>query len=309
MSNVHKNKLIAKVHDKNLIDYYYLNYSVEELVDKLHSLKFSLSSDKSIVPFNAQLRDYKGAIDSDNNYWIVKKIDRSEILEHLLMEVAYYIDFMLETLAVPSMLINIDGTFYRASKIVLNSIQISSYNYLQSPFLKVLTNDLINRWLFFDEDRNPNNYMVIHNSKNERLIVAIDYNKTDLLTKEMKIIGDKEKFGWFRQEKTRFLTLLKPSNFENLTIDNFEYRLKLLMNLDFEKLKNIMQKLFKGLVDDCEEKCQLVINNLEFRRKYINDYFRKWFKGKIEKKTKTNKSDYSGLGKAFLKMYEKRDND
>jgi len=298
------NRLLNYVHDKDLIDYYYLNLTIDGLIDKLHNLTFTLTNDKSIVPFNAQLRDYKGAIDNDGNKWIVKKVIHKELFEHRLFELAYYLDFMLKTLAVPSILTKIDGIYYRASKIVLNAIQISGYNYMENPFKKVLTNDLINRWLFFDEDRNPNNYMVIFNSQKKPLIITIDYNKADLASPKMKITGNDKEFGWFREEKTRFLTLLKPSNFENLTIDNFDYRLSTMMSLDLNKLKEICIRLFKDIIDDYEEKAELIISNISNRRTYINEYFRRWFKEKDITKEEKEDSDYSGLGKSFLKIYK-----
>ena len=298
-----ENRLINNVMDENLIDYYYLKYSVKDLYDKLHGLEFELVSDKSFVPFNAQLRDYSGAIDNEKSKWIAKKIDKSELYDHLLFEIAYYIDFMMQTLAIPSITVKIDEEYYRISKLVIG-MQIGSYNYIEKPFLKVLTNDLINRWLYFDEDRNPNNYMVIHNSKNRPLIVAIDYNKADLNSTGMKITGAEDKFGWFRQEKTRFLTLLKPSNFENLSIDNFEYRLELMMGLKADDISEICTKVFREHFGDFKEKSALITSNLLKRREYINNYFRKWFK---EKKEDDNKnSAYKDLGKSFLDQFKNK---
>ncbi|HEO65046.1 MAG TPA: hypothetical protein ENI73_04155 [Spirochaetes bacterium] len=176
------NKLMGKVFDRELIDYYYLDLPIDDLIDRLHNLTFKADISKDYLPFNAQVRGYQGAIDSENCHWIIKKIDDESPFTNRLYELAYYIDFSLQTLAAPSMLIKIDDTYYRGSKVVLKGIQISGYNYTESPFKRVLANDLINRWLFFDEDRNPNNYMVIHNSKQLTLIIAIDYNKIDLET-------------------------------------------------------------------------------------------------------------------------------
>lgn len=301
---MYENKLLKCVHDNELIHYYYLNYSIDELIERLHSLKFSLViGDKSFVPFNAQLRDYIGAVDNENNKWLAKKVNKNELFDHILFELAYYIDFMMQTLAIPSLLVEINNEYYRIAKLV-HGIQIGSYNYIKNPFLKVLTNDLINRWLYFDEDRNPNNYMVIHNSKNEPLVVAIDYNKVDLKTTTMKITGNDEKFGWFRQEKTRFLTLLKPSNFENLTIDNFNFRLDLMMCIKENKLRDICMKLFKNYFDDYASRSEKIVSNILKRRVYINAYFKKWFKTTTKKSNET--SDYSGLGKSFLKIFKEK---
>jgi hypothetical protein len=298
-----ENKLLKYVLDDSLIDYYYLKLSVDELIYRLHGLKFVLTGDKSFVPFNAQLRDYSGAIDSENNKWILKKIDNAELFDHLLFEIAFYLDFMMQTLAIPSITARIGSDLYRVSKLVSNGMQIGSYNYMINPFLKVLTNDLINRWLYFDEDRNPNNYMVIHNSKQEPLIVAIDYNKADLNSDEMKITGNDEKFGWFRQEKTRFLTLLKPSNFENLSIDNFEYRLEQMMGIKKEKLEEICCLVFKDHFKDYKERSERITANIFKRREYINKYFRTWFKPGNETNNNKN-SEYKDMGNSFLNKYK-----
>lgn len=302
-----ENRLLKYVHDKNLIDYFYLDYPVDKLVDKLTSLTFTIDEKKTNVPFNAQVKDYKGATDSDGNHWIIKKILPNEVLPHKLQELAYYIDFMLETLAAPTVLDRIENEYYRVTKVVQNAVNISSYNYLQNPFRKVLSNDLINRWFFFDEDRNPNNYMVIHNSKNNPMIVAIDYNKADIESEEMKITGNENKFGWYRKEKTRYLTLLDPANFEGFSIANFDYRLKLLTNLPLDKIKEIAIKILTGFVDSPEKIAEKVISNLDKRRKYIDEYFRRWFKENEEERiSEKEDQDYSGFGKSFLNYYKNK---
>lgn len=298
-----KKKLPVKVKDPELIKYFYLDLSIDELVDKMQNIKIVLNNSQTDVPFDAQVKDFKSASDEEGNTWIVKKIESAEVLIHKLQEIAFYIDFLLDTLAAPSILKNINNTFYRATKVVKKATNISGYNYLVEPYRKVLTNDLVNRWLFFDEDRNPNNYMVIHNSKMEPFVVAIDYNKADLLSEELKITGNDKEFGWFRQEKTRFLTLLKPANFENLNIGNFEYRLSSLMSVSCNKIKDISQKVLTGFVSDPEVKAELVCKNFEMRRKYINEYFRRWFKDTVLEKDKDN-SEYSAFGQSFLKMHQ-----
>jgi hypothetical protein len=305
LSNPIINKLIEKIKDQDLIKYFFLDLSLEELVNNLQNIKLTLTNNKALIPFDAQVKDYKASLDEEGNVWIIKKIEPNEVLIHKLQELAYYIDCELQTLAAPSILVKMENSFYRATKVVKKGTNISGYNYLVDPFKKVLTNDLINRWLFFDEDRNPNNYMVIHNQKNEPFIVAIDYNKADLLSEELKITGNDKEFGWFRQEKTRFLTLLKPSNFENLTIQNFNYRLNLLMNLSMDKIKEVAKIILTGYIPDPKEMSELVASNINIRRNYINDYFRKWFKEKnIEKKD--DNSQYKSFGQAFLKSFENK---
>ena len=174
------------------------------------------------------------------------------------------------------------------------------------PFKLALANDLINRWLFFDEDRNPNNYMVVHEASGKPHIVAIDYNKADLHTESMKITGESKKFGWHRKEKTRFLTLLKPEHFQQFNICDFETRLNTLMSIDRCLLKGICARVFDcDMIDlhDIEATAELVTNNLIKRREYINGYFRRWFKPGDDHREKRHEDRYAGLGKSFLDYY------
>lgn len=301
-----KSGIIKKVEDEALIDFFYLKYELEELIDKLHSLEFSFTSDKSKIPFNAQLREYLGTVDNDDHFWIVKKVDDSKLLNNRLYELAYYLDFELQTLSAPTLVIKIDGDFYRATKVIIDATQISGYDYTIEPLRKVFANDLINRWLMFDEDRNPNNYMIIRNSKEIPLVVAIDYNNTDLRSEQMKITGREDQFGWIRTEKTRFLTLLKPSNFESYCIEDFQKRLDLMMKFSERRLKKICERLFMNIVDNPKEEAKLITSNIIRRRQYIYDYFVRWFKKKGELKRDEDYCEYSGLGKNFVDIYKRK---
>jgi len=298
--------LIAKVKDGALVKDFYLEYSDVELVNKFHKLTFTLDDDKRIVPFNAQLRGYIGAVDGDGCDWIVKKVAGGEVFESLLGQLAYLIDLNLQTLSAPTLLLKIGEDYYRASKVIKKATQISGYNYLEEPLRKELANDLINRWLMFDEDRNPNNYLVIHNTAQQDLIVAIDYNHTDLAAQEMKITGRDDEFGWHREEKTRFLTLLKPSNFECYTIADFRERLDVMLELTGKHLYNLALLCFAGYVEDAREEAQLISANLQKRSRYINDYFITWFTNNNKAAAAQKTDDYSGLGKTFVDFYKRK---
>jgi hypothetical protein len=286
-----------------------MDLTVEELIEKMHSLEFTEIGKKDDVPFNASVRGYSGATDSDGCSWLVKPIPGGEVLEHKLQEIAYYLDFCLATPAAPNIVVTVDGARYRATKIVLHAMQISSFNYLDEPFKRALAKDLINRWLFFDEDRNPNNYLVLHDSNQRPVVVVIDYNKADLKSEGMKITGRDDSFGWNRLEKTRFLTLLKPSNFENLSIEDFEDRLASLRGVTPERIKRITVQAFRGeSVEGCtpEDAAELVARNIAVRADYIDRYFRKWFSERDQAKEDAETDRYAGLGKSFLEYYRNR---
>lgn len=298
------------IHDvivnKKIREYLYLDKSIDELVDLLSSLKLNNFGDDSIVPFTAKIRGYTGATDGNGSPWLLKDISDNEAPMHKFQEIAYYLDFLMKTPAAPTILIKHDGRYYRATKYIQNAMQIGSYNYLKAPFIKMLANDLINRWLFFDEDRNPNNYMVLNDDDNKPYIVVIDYNKADLESKEMKIRGMKEKFGWHRKEKTRFLTLLKPENFEHFSIEDFDQRLKQMMQIKESVITGICKKVFTtDIFDDPESATKLIVNNITKRRTYLDNYFRTWFKKRDLAKEKEINSRYEGLGKAFNDYYKR----
>ena len=292
--------------DKKIRKYLYLDNTIDELVDTLSNLKLDNFGDDSIVPFTAKIRGYTGATDQNGAPWLLKNIPDNEAPMHKYQEIAFYIDFLMKTPAAPTILIRYDDKFYRATKYIQNAMQIGSYNYLDPPFMKMLGNDLINRWLFFDEDRNPNNYMVIHDDDSKPYIVVIDYDKADLETKEMKIFGMEEKFGWHREEKTRFLTLLKPENFDMFSLNDFDDRLKIMMDIKETVLSDVCKKVFKtDIFEDPDAAVKLVVNNFLTRREYLNKYFRTWFKERDIEKEKEVDARYAGLGKSFTDYYKR----
>jgi hypothetical protein len=297
-----KNALFNYVKDPELVDFFYLKLKLPELMEHLAALRFTLRPESKDVPFHAQLRGYVEAVDEAGTRWIAKRIEPEERFANRLYQLVYLLDFMLETLSAPVLATEIEGQPYRVTKVLPQAIQIGSYNYLAEPFQRTLARDLINRWLTFDEDRNPNNYMVIYNSQKEPLVVAIDFNHADLETQEMKITGCQDKFGWHRVAKTRFLTLLKPDNFERYTLADFKDRLALCAALDREQWGTTCLRLFTGSVADPADRAALIADNIVTRARYIGEYFDRWFK---DKKEAAPDSPYDGLGKSFVDYYKK----
>jgi hypothetical protein len=298
------------IKDPAMRKYLYLDFSIDELLDKILELEFTDIGDNKEIPFTASMRGYQGAKDQDGCSWLIKEIPKEEALDHKLQEIAYYIDFVTNTLAAPNILKFINGKPFRVTKNVRNAMQISSYNYMEEPFIKVLANDLINRWIFFDEDRNPNNYLIFHDKDDVPKIIAIDYNKADLRSAEMKITGNDEKFGWHRLEKTRFLTLLKPDHFDNLSIDIFEQRLSSFENFSEKLLRHIMRKAMsncdhESIGSAIEDTIDLVVDNFKKRRDYLSEYFRRWFKAPTGT-AKKEADRYAGFGQSFLDYYNKK---
>ncbi len=307
MSDIEMSNPKFGIKDEKVRQHLYLDLSIDALIEKMGILQLTDICENREIPFFAQVRGYLSAKDPEGGAWLVKEVTEEEAKEHKAQEIAYYIDFMLGTLAAPTILSIQNGVFYRATKTIKSAMQIGSYNYLEEPFKIILANDLINRWLFFDEDRNPNNYLVLHDIDSKKYVIVIDYNKADLLIRGMKISGNDQKFGWRRKEQTRFLTLLKPENFSNMCIDDFEERLSALMNIEPERIIEICRKAYSFFTEsEQKETAKLITANLLERRTYINDYFRKWFKPRDIDQQKQEDQRYAGLGQSFLDYYKKK---
>ncbi len=297
--------LSESIKDQTLKKYLYLDLSMDEVIKKMNSLQLVVNKTDDLVPFFAKVRGYQSAKDQHGDNWLIKEIPQEEVRLHKIQEIAFYIDILLKTLAAPTIVSVINGKTYRATKIIAHAMQAGSYNYLEDPLRSMIANDLINRWLFFDEDRNPNNYLIYHDTDNTSFPIVIDYNKADLETTTMKIAGDPEKFGWFREEKTRFLTLLTPENFETMHIEDFEERLECLNNVSNEEISEICNKVFTDeTVGDATKTSEMVTKNIMFRADYLYAYFKKWFKKKDLEAEKKSDDRYAGLGKSFLDYYK-----
>ncbi len=302
-----REKLAADVGDPELIRYFYLGMKTEEVADYLNALKLTLSTSQDDVPFNAAVKSYFGARDQDGDAWIVKPVANAEEMQyHRACELAYLLDHRTGTFAAPTTAILIDEKRYRVTKVVPKAVQISSYNYMEAPFIQILRADLVNRWIFFDEDRNPNNYLVINNNKNKQFLVAIDYDKADMLSDTMKITGMPDKFGWLRAEKTRFLTLLRPENFEKISIEEFDYRLTAFCGISKEEIEDLSKKIFTGYCSDPAVMAKKIAANFLQRREYVDTYFRSMFKSGEEIKNLCNDDDYSAFGQSFMDMHNKK---
>lgn len=297
-------QLAKSIDDDVIIRSFYLDRDTKDVLAKIDSLSIQIAEIQKDIPFNAEVKGYIGAVDADGEPWILKpSLTREESLYHRMCTLAFLMDHWMGTLSAPTTVCTIKGKKYRAVKVVRNSIQISSYNYMEKPFIEWLRMDLINRWLYFDEDRNPNNYLVIRNKKEKPFVVAIDFDKADFETTSMKISGTADKFGWKRTEKTRFLTLLRPENFEGVSIECFDARLKAMMAIPKELIEDLARRLVTGYCDDAKTLAATLTSNIESRRLYIDRYFREMFKPQSETRNTSNSDDYSMFGASFISTY------
>jgi hypothetical protein len=292
------------VHDAGLAAMLYIDRSFDELFDMLLRDDF-LKIDPSIkVPFFALTRDYMGASLTDNpeDVWIVKPLKENEIVCTEMATICFFIDFYTGTLSAPIVITRIDGVIHKATKLIDRAEQLSGANYTEHRQLREqLLLDVINRWIYFDEDRNPNNYMVLYNSRNDEIVVAIDFLNVDLLSTEMKVRGMDDRFGWERQEKTRYLTPLKTENFLDYNMDFYDIRFSRFRTLDRERMKETCRAILR-YNQARDNLSNLIAENLLARIEYLRDYFETHLRMKSDGKGK-KKDKYREMGATFNRLY------
>lgn len=228
------------------------------------------------VPFFAEIHDYSGAEETANPAakWIVKKAGPDELRRLEMAAICFLTDHLARTLSVPSIITMIEGEFYKATKMISRFEPLSETNYSENGDLKEqLALDLVNRWIYFDENRIPRNYMIRHNSRDYRIVIPTDFLGVDLVSEGMKIEGLRERFGWSDPEQNRRLSPLKEECYLAYDLSFFEAR--------FERFGNIDGKVLEGICDlvlrhDPERKvlAKRIASNLKKRAEYVHGYFR-----------------------------------
>jgi hypothetical protein len=296
-------QVCALVGDPDLQRMLYIDREYEELFDLVLRDDF-LRIDPSIrVPFFAQIRDYRGAAvkGSPRDRWIVKPLRDEDAAQTEMAAVCFFLDFFTRTLSAPVAATRIDGTLYKATKLVARAEQLSGSNYTEHRQLKeLLLLDTVNRWIYFDEDRNPNNYMIVYNSRNEEILIAIDFANVDLLCADMKVKGTPDRFGWERREKTRYLTPLKAENFEEYDLGFFDQRFSFFKKLDARILMETCEAVLRN-APGRRKLSRLITDNLLRRTDYLYRYFTAHLGGPPVKKKRGGK--YHVMGKTFSRMY------
>lgn len=291
------------LHDRELQELLCTNYSFDDLFNLFIKDDF-LEFDPSIrIPFFAETRDYRGAREKEkpDTVWIAKPIKEDEVLKIEMAMICFFLDFYTHTLSAPQIITKIDGTLYKATKLI-RAEQLSGANYTEIKQLKEqLLLDVINRWIYFDEDRNPNNYLLKYNTKNDQIIIAIDFANADLLTEEMKVKGLEDKFGWERFEKTRYLTPLKTENFINYDMDFFNIRFDYFNKLNVDELRDIADSILR-FNEDRNNLADRISRNIKNRIDYVYNYFSEAVPKYCCVKRKT-RDIYKDMGKAFNRIY------
>jgi hypothetical protein len=291
------------LHDEELIRLLCADRTFSELLEAFAVDDF-LALDRSMkVPFFAEVRDYVGAAERADSraQWIVKPISVEDALGPAMGAICFFLDFFTHTISAPTIVTRIDGALYKATRIITRAEQLTGANYTDIRQLKEqLVLDLVNRWIYGDEDRNPNNYMIRYNSRNDQIIIAIDFSNVDLLHPGAKITGNPKTFGWLRMEKTRYLTPLKVEHFQGYDMQFFDMR--------FDGFRRLGKKMLLDLCKAClrfqpdrAKLSRIVAENILARVENAHAYFSSMFppKAHAEKDDK-----YSAMGQTFTKIYK-----
>jgi len=291
------------LHDDELVRLLCADRSYPELVDQFMKDDFLVVDPAMKVPFFAEVRDYVGAKERGNPQaqWIVKPVAEEDALGPAMGAVCFFLDFFTSTVSAPTVVTRIGGTLYKATRVIAKAEQLTGANYTDIPQLKEqLLLDLINRWIYCDEDRNPNNYLIRYNSRSDQVIVAIDFSNVDLLHPGTKITGNAKSFGWERSEKTRYLTPLKVEHFLGYDMRFFDMR--------FDGFAKVGRKMLADLCRGClrfhPDRAKLVKTvtaNLMTRIEYVHGYF----VAKFPKDAPGAKDDkYRDMGQTFARIYK-----
>ncbi len=263
------------LHDPDLVHLLYADMTYPEVLERFLADDFLTIDAGMKVPFFAEVRDYVGAAEKADpeNRWIVKQVSEEDALGAAMGSICFFLDFFTKTISAPTAVTRIGGKLYKAAKIITKTEHLSGTSYTGIPQLKEqLILDLVNRWIYCDEDRNPNNYMIRRTSRGDQVLIAIDFSNVDLLFPGTKIKGRSESFGWERIEKTRCLTPLKVEHFQGFAMEFFDMRLGSFARVG----RKMLLELCKGCLrfqPDHADLAKTVTDNLLKRIEYVHDYF------------------------------------
>ena len=292
------------LHDEELVRLLCADRTYGQLVEAFLVDDF-LAVDRSLkIPFFAEVRDYVGAVEKADPAarWIIKPVEPQDA-GPAMGSICYFLDFFTRTVSAPTVVTGIEGKLYKATRIMTHAEQLSGANYTDIPQLKEqLLLDLINRWIYCDEDRNPNNYMIRYTSGGDQVVIAIDFANVDLLFPGTKIKGIPETFGWERMEKTRYLTPLKREHFVGYDMELFDQRFDAFARVGRRMLLDLCKRCLR-FQPDASAQAKVVAENLLKRIEYVHDYFSRMFPKKARR---SGAEKYKDMGSTFTRIYKER---
>ncbi len=275
MSHFDYTDLRAFLHDEDLIGLLCADATYPQLLERFLADDF-LSIDSSLkIPFFAEVRDYAGAVEKgDGQYhWIVKQVSEEDALGIAMGSICFFLDFFTKTISAPVVVTRIGGKLYKAARIITRAEQLSAADYTGVRQLREqLALDLVNRWIYCDEDRNPNNYIIRSTSRGDQVVIAVDFSNVDLLFPGTKIKGRSESFGWEKIEKTRCLSPLSVEHFQGYDRGFFDMRLDAFARIGRKMLLELCRGCLRFQPDHADL-AKTVTDNLLRRIEYVRGYF------------------------------------
>ncbi|HVP19488.1 MAG TPA: hypothetical protein VMU36_10855 [Spirochaetia bacterium] len=265
----------AFLHDEDLVNLLSADATYPQLLERFLVDDFLAIDPSMKVPFFAEVRDYLGAVEKRDpqHHWIVKQVSEEDALGAAMGSVCFFLDFFARTVSAPTVVTRIDGKLCKAAKIITRAEQLTGASYAEIPQLREqLALDLVNRWIYCDEDRNPNNYIIRSTSRGDQVVIAINFSNVDLLFPGTKIKGRADSFGWEKIEKTRCLSPLKMEQFQGYTIEFFDMRLDAFARVGRKMLMDLCKECLRFQPDHAAL-AKTITDNLLKRIEYVRDYF------------------------------------
>jgi hypothetical protein len=267
--------LPAFLHDEELIRLLAVDVGWEELRQRFLSDDFLVADPSMKIPFFAEVHDYVGACERGNpgQRWIIKEIAEDDGLGAAMGSLCFFLDSYVRAVSAPTIVTRVGGKVCKATKIITKAEQLGSAGWAENARIREqLLLDLVNRWIYCDEDRNPNNYLIRSTSRGDQVVIAIDFSNVDLLFPGTKIKGRSESFGWEKIERTRALTPLKVEHFQGCDMAFF--------NMRFDGFARVGRKMLVELCKGClrfqpdhAAMAKTITDNVLKRIEYVREYF------------------------------------
>jgi len=267
--------LPAFLHDEELIRLLAVDVGWEELRQRFLSDDFLVADPSMKIPFFAEVHDYVGACERGNpgQRWIIKEIAEDDGLGAAMGSLCFFLDSYVRAVSAPTIVTRAGGKVCKATKIITKAEQLGSAGWAENARIREqLLLDLVNRWIYCDEERTASNYMLRSTSRGDAVVIAVDFSGVDLLFPGTKIKGRSDSFGWERVEKARTLTPLKPEHFLGYDMELFDQRFAAFTRVGKKMLLELCRECLR-FQPDCAALSRTIAENLLKRIEYVHDYF------------------------------------
>ena len=131
MTYVDYSDIANYIFDKELIRLLCFDRKFGTLLDAFAEDDFLAVKPDMKIPFFAEIRDYKTAVERSNPdaQWLVKPVEGKEALKTEMAMIVYFLDMYTKTISVPVIITKIKNRIYKATKTISHAEQLSGANY------------------------------------------------------------------------------------------------------------------------------------------------------------------------------------